>query len=154
MAAIFSLFGKLQDDFFTGEVERVAAHHKAAEALAGVIRRRIEEVNAIVLGELRIERETEEAIFLRGEDGNLAGFDDALAGFEDAKSAVDFVEEDSSVGREFELHRLVHAGGERFRFEAKILGGNEGKSAKQSGDCFNEHRRIGLDDLELIQAFA
>jgi hypothetical protein len=64
VAALEALFLKAQHDFLGGHVERVPLEREAAEALPGKIRGRVEAVDPLVFGELRIECEAEEAVFL------------------------------------------------------------------------------------------
>ena len=139
VAAFAALFAEGEEDFLAFEVEGIAVHGEAAEALAVDVFGRVVEVDPVVGGEFGIEGEAEEAIFLSGGGVDGAGFDDgAGVWFPDAEFAGDFDEEDAAVGCAFELHGLGHALGEDLDLPARVRGrvGGEGDGwERESWKC-------------------
>src|SRR5688572_25212871 len=122
MAAFLPLLLVAQEFLLAGEVERVSLHREPRERLPGITRRRIETEDVAVLRKFRVEREAEEAVFLVLEDLDLARDRDLLRlRVVDLQLPAILVEEDASIRRDLEFHRLRHIAEKPFHLETIIL---------------------------------
>ena len=149
VAAFPPLLAKGEHDLLTLHIEHVTVHHEPAEPLALHVFRRMVEVDPVVVGELRIEREAEQPILIRRCHLHGASLDDGFrVRFPNAEFAGDLDEKDATIGGEFQLHRLRHARGEDFDFVAaigrsrRLRGKDSGKKQAESGKNDSGHRPI------------
>ena len=139
MAALAPLFIEAQNLLLARHVQPVAVHPEATQALAYEVRRRIEQVNPLVLRELRIEGETKQTILLLGEHRNGPGLDDLAARLANFQHAAQFVEKDPAIRRELQQQRLRHSSCENFDLVA-VVGRDFCCPCCESENEHNDHR--------------
>ena len=134
VAALQALLLIFQDEFLAAGDEFVVLHLEAGQILAVEADGRVDQVDPAVLGELRVERESEEAVLERLEDFHLGDERDALGlGIVDLEGAEIFVEPDAAIRSELEVHRLRQSSEQGLGLEADILGQGVGGTDGWSG---------------------
>ena len=137
VAAGEALFLVLEDDLLAPRHQLVVLDGEAGKVLAVETERRVDEVDPTVLGELRVEREGQEAVLLLLEGFDLGDERDALRlRVVDLERPGVFVQPDAAVGAELEVHGLRHPFEQLLDLEADVLrglGGPGGRSKRQHG---------------------
>ena len=121
VTAFTPLFSKTQEDFLTGQVENVAFHFKATEPLTFDGSRRVIQVDPMIVRELRVERESQQAVLLVGCCLHRASLGDGFRiRFPDPHFTADLDKKDPPVRGDFQFHRLRHSCRQHFGFVAGI----------------------------------
>ena len=119
VAALLPLLLKLQEQLFGGRVEVAVAEREPADVLPVEVGGGVLKIKMAVGGEVRIERQADEAILLGGRDGQFTD-EPRLAGVgvegEEPTAELDPV--DGAIGGDRQFHRLREARDECRQFEA------------------------------------
>ena len=119
VAALLPLLLERQKQLFGGRVEEPFAEREPADVLPLEVGGRVLEIEMAVDGEVRIERQADEAVLLGGRDGQLTDEPRfAGAGVEGEEPAAELDPVDGAIGGDRQFHRLREAREERRQFEA------------------------------------
>ena len=134
VAALQALLLVFEDQLLAARDELVVFDRESGQVLAVEADRGIDDVDPSVLRELRVEGEGEEPVFLGLEDLQFRDEQDALGlRVVHLQRAAVFVEPETPVGGELEVHRLGEAGDQLLRLETHIFGKGVGGTGERAG---------------------